>query len=47
MEIVTLQHLHQDAGDLSSEAGGLLLTSQDREFSIHLFAVKTLFANFL
>ena len=24
--IVTLQHLHQESGDLSSEAGGLLLT---------------------
>lgn len=38
--IVTLQHLHQDAGDLSSEAGGLLLTFQDRESIILLFAVK-------
>ena len=38
--IVTLQHLHQESGDLSSEAGGLLLTFQDRKSVILLFAVK-------
>ena len=26
----TLQHLHQDLGDLSSEGGGILLTFQDK-----------------
>ena len=29
--VVTLQHIHQDSGDLSSEAGGLLLTFQDHK----------------
>ena len=38
--IVTLQHLHQDAGDLSSEAGGLLVTFQNQESIFLLFAVK-------
>ena len=37
---VTLQNLHQESGDLSSEAGGLLLTFQDRKSVILLFAVK-------
>ena len=38
--IATLQHIHQDSGDLSSEAGGLLLTFQDRKSIVLLFAVK-------
>ena len=38
--VATLQHLHQESGDLSSEAGGLLLTFQDRRAIILLFAVK-------
>lgn len=38
--IATLQHLHQDSGDLSSEAGGLLLMFQDKKSMILLFAVK-------
>ena len=38
--VTTLQHIHQDSGDLSSEAGGLLLTFQDRKSIVLLFAVK-------
>ena len=38
--ITTLQHLHQDSADLSSEAGGLLLTFQDRRSVVLLFAIK-------
>ena len=38
--IVTLQHLHQESGDLSSEAVSLLLTFQDRKSVTLLFAVK-------
>ena len=38
--IVTLQHLHQESGDLSSEVGGLLLTFQDRKSVILQFSVK-------
>ena len=38
--VATLQHTHQDSGDLSSEAGGLLLTFQDRKSIVLLFAVK-------
>lgn len=38
--ICTLQHIHQDSGDLSSEAGGMLLTFQDRKSIILLFGVK-------
>ena len=38
--VTTLQHIHQDSGDLSSEAGGLLLTFQDRKSILLLFAVK-------
>ena len=38
--LVTLQHLHQESGDLSSEAGGLVLTFQDRKSVILLFADK-------
>ena len=38
--LVTLQHLHQESGDLSSEAGGLLLTFQDRKSIVLLFAIK-------
>ena len=37
---VTLQHIHQDSGDLSSEAGGLLLTFQDRKSIVLFFAVR-------
>ena len=40
--ITTLQHLHQDSGDLSSEAGGLLLTFQDSTSIVLLFAVKNI-----
>ena len=35
--IATLQHLHQDS---ASEAGGLLLTFQDKRSMILLFAIK-------
>ena len=38
--LITLQHLHQDSGDLSSEAGGLLLIFQDRKSIVLLFAIK-------
>ena len=38
--VITLQHLHQNSGDLSSEAGGLLLTFQDRKSIVLLFAIK-------
>ena len=38
--VTTLQHIHQNSGDLSSEAGGLLLTFQDRKSILLLFAVK-------
>ena len=38
--VAALQHIHQDSGDLSSEAGGLLLTFQDRKMIVLLFAVK-------
>ena len=38
--ITTLQHLHQDSGNLSSEAGGLLLTFQDKQSITLLFGVK-------
>jgi len=38
--VTTLQHIHQDPGDLSSEAGGLLLTFHDRKSILLLFAVN-------
>ena len=38
--ITTLQHIHQESGNLSSEAGGLLLTFQDRRSIILLFALR-------
>lgn len=37
--VATLQHLHKDLGDLSSEAGGLLLI-QDKKSTILCYAVK-------
>jgi Domain of unknown function (DUF4371)/hAT family C-terminal dimerisation region len=37
--VVTLQELHADSGDLSSEAGGLLLTFQDGSKTAQLFAL--------
>ena len=37
--VVTLQELHADSGDLSSEAGGLLLTFQDGTRTAQLFAL--------
>ena len=40
--VVTLQHIHQGSGDLSSEAGGLLLTFQDHKSVLLLFAVKAI-----
>ena len=42
--VATLQHIHKDSGDLSSEAGGLLLTFQDRKSIVVLFAVKDILA---
>ena len=38
--ITTLQYLHQDSGDLSSKAGGLLLTFQDKQSVTLLFGIK-------
>lgn len=37
--VVTLQELHADSGDISSEAGGLLLTFQDGSKTAQLFAL--------
>eukprot|EP00118_Oscarella_pearsei_P010818 m.68553 g.68553 ORF g.68553 m.68553 type:complete len:765 (+) comp35534_c0_seq2:451-2745(+) len=37
--VTTLQHIHQESGDLSSEAGGLLLTFQSRQMIVLLHAV--------
>ena len=37
--LITLQHLHQDSGDLSSEDGGLL-TFKDRKSIVLVFAIK-------
>ena len=42
--VVTLQELHVDAGDLSSEAGGLLLTFQDHNSTILIFALCEILA---
>jgi hypothetical protein len=42
--VVTLQELHVDAADLSSEAGGLLLTFQNRKSSILIFALSEILA---
>ena len=38
--VATLQHTHQDSGNLSSEAGGLLLTFQDHKSILLLFAIE-------
>ena len=38
--VITLQELHADSGELSSEAGGLLLTFQDRAQTARLFALQ-------
>ena len=40
--IVTLQHLHQESGNLLSKTGGLLPTFRDRKSVILLFAVKNI-----
>ena len=38
--VFTLQEMHISAADLSSEAGGLLLTFQDRQCVLLIFALK-------
>ena len=38
--VITLQEIHSAAGDLSSEAGGLLLTFQNRKSVLLIFALE-------
>ena len=38
--VYTLQEIHASSGDLSSEAGGLLLTYQDKQSLLLIFAVE-------